>query len=138
MREPLDPVSPLWGHGGAEQEDGVMSERGWKKAERRMAKKLGGTRIPVTGERAGIDIDAGPFVYQLKVRQGMPGYLRKWLDGICGQADQDGASVPMVTGRAYDLRPLRTGVVIWKSPRAHDDNAVVVLRFSDWVALHGK
>ena len=30
-----------------------------------------------------------------------------------------------------------TGVVVWKAPRALDDDAVVVLRLKDWQALHG-
>lgn len=99
-----------------------MSDKGWKAAERRIARKLGGRRIPVTGEREGIDVDAGPFVYQLKVRRGMPKYLSDWLEGIRRQAGNGEA---------------RTGVVIWKSPRAHDDGAVVLLSLADWIALHG-
>ena len=30
-----------------------------------------------------------------------------------------------------------TGVVVWKSPRTLDDDAVVVLRLKDWQDLHG-
>jgi hypothetical protein len=93
----------------------------WKSFERRVAKAVGGRRIPVTGiDRNGCDVDAGPFVYQVKLRQGQPGYLRDWLSGICGQTS-DG-----------------TGVVIWKEPGGRDDEAIVVLRFKDWIAHHGK
>ena len=113
-----------------------MSDKGWKAAERRFAKKLGGRRIPVTGERAGIDIDAGPFVYQLKVRQGMPAYLGEWLDGICGQADGRKLMNPS-DARELGASMTATGVVIWKPPRARGADAVVVLRFKDWEALHG-
>ena len=105
-----------------------MANQTWKNCERRFAKKLGGRRIPVTGERDGIDIDAGPFVYQLKVRKGMPSYLDKWLDGIVGQA----AMRDWETGQS-----VHTGVVIWKPPGDLDDDAVVVLRFKDWRDLHG-
>ena len=43
-------------------------DKSWKAFERRLAKRVGGKRIPVTGERDGADVDAGPFVYQCKLR----------------------------------------------------------------------
>ncbi len=76
---------------------------------------------PVTGERDGADIVAGPFVYQAKLRRGMPSYLRDWLQGIVGAAERQAG--------------LCTGVVVWKAPHARDDDAVVVLRLKDWQAL---
>lgn len=97
-----------------------MADRGWKQRERRMATALGTTRIPVTGERAGADCQTEMFAYQIKSRGRQPEYLRDWLDGIkC--AARDG----------------RIGVVIWQGPRRPDDDALVVLRFKDWVDLHG-
>ena len=56
-------------------------DKSWKAFERRVAKRVGGKRIPVTGERDGADVDAGPFVYQCKLRRGLPSYLRDWLRG---------------------------------------------------------
>ena len=82
---------------------------------------MGGRRIPVTGERGGADVDAGPFVYQAKLRRGLPSYLREWLRGITAAGDRLNA----------------VGVVVWKAPHARDDDAVVVLRLKDWQALHG-
>ena len=82
---------------------------------------MGGRRIPVTGERDGADVDAGPFVYQAKLRRGVPSYLRGWLRGIVSAGERKGS----------------VGVVIWKQPNARDDDAVVVLRLADWQALHG-
>ena len=92
--------------------------------ERRLAKRMGGRRIPVTGERDGADIVAGPFVYQAKLRQRMQSYLRDWLRGIVGAAER------------APLLGQRTGVVVWKAPNARDDDAVVVLRLKDWAVLH--
>ncbi len=61
----------------------------------------------------GADIVAGPFVYQAKLRRGMPSYLRDWLRGIVGAAE-----------RAPSLGQC-TGVVVWNAPNARDDDAVV-------------
>ena len=81
-----------------------MPDKAWKAFERRLATRLGGRRIPVTGERDGADIVAGPFVYQAKLRQRMPSYLRDWLRGIVGAAE-----------RAPSLDQC-TGIVVWKAP----------------------
>ena len=64
---------------------------------------------------------AGPFCYQAKLRRGLPSYLRDWLRGIVAAGERSGT----------------TGVVVWKAPRALDDDAVVVLRLKDWQAWHG-
>ena len=101
-----------------------MTDKAWKAFERRVAKKMGGIRIPVTGAREGADVAGGPFVYQCKLRRGMPSYLRQWLRGIVGAAERNADEV--------------TGVVVWKEPGGRDDDSVVVLRLKDWQALHGK
>ena len=98
-----------------------MADKSWKAFERRVAKRVGGKRIPVTGERDGADVVAGPFVYQAKLRRGMPSYLREWLRGI------------VAAGGRVD----KTGILIWKEPGARDDGAVVVLRLRDWQSWHG-
>ena len=96
-------------------------DKSWKAFERRVAKRMGGRRIPCTGERHGSDVDAGPFQYQCKLRRGVPSYLRDWLRGIVSAGERVNA----------------VGVVIWKAPHGRDDDAVVVLRLADWQALHG-
>ena len=101
--------------------DGNTMDKSWKAFERRLAELVGGKRIPVTGERYGADVDAGPFVYQAKLRRGLPSYLRDWLRGIT----------------AAGARKNATGVVVWKAPHKPDDEAVVILRLKDWQALHG-
>ena len=96
-------------------------DQSWKAFERRVAKRVGGRRIPVTGERDGADVVAAPFVYQTKLRRGVPSYLREWLRGIVAAGERCGS----------------TGVVVWKQPGALDDDAVVVLRLRDWQDWHG-
>ena len=99
-----------------------MSDKGWKQAERRYAADVGETRIPVTGERAGRDFGTrGPFAYQLKTRKAIPAWLFAWLSGIVG------------TARETD----QVGVLVLNRRRARRGDALVVLRWADWVDLHG-
>ena len=99
-----------------------MSNQGWKQAERRYAGDVGETRIPVTGERAGRDFGTrGPFAYQLKTRKTIPTRLFTWVSGIVG------------TARETD----QVGVLVLNRRRARRGDALVVLRWADWVDLHG-
>lgn len=100
-----------------------MSDRSWKAFERRLARDMGSERIPVTGERAGADFEDGLFVYQAKLGRRAPAYLAAWLGGI------------RAAGRAR--RPEKVGVIAWKPKGAEDVEAVVILAWGDWVALHG-
>ena len=94
-----------------------MPDKSWKAFERRLAKRVGGKRIPVTGlDRAGADVVAGPFVYQAKLRRGLPSYLREWLRGIVAAGERKNA----------------IGIVVWKAPREKDDDTIVLLRLKDW------
>ena len=98
-----------------------MADKSWKAFERRLARRVGGKRLACTGEKDGVDVDAGPFVYQAKLRRGLPSYLSEWLRGIVAAGERANA----------------VGVVVWKPPRARDDDALVILRLRDWQALHG-
>ena len=69
-----------------------MADKSWKAFERRIAKRVGGKRIPVTGERDGADVVAGPFVFQAKLRRGLPSYLREWLRGITAAGERKNAT----------------------------------------------
>lgn len=100
-----------------------MSDRAWKAYERRLARDMGRQRIPVTGERCGADFEDGMFVYQAKLGRKMPSYLRAWLVGI--------------RAAGAVRRPEKVGVVVWKPKHAEDADAVVMLAWGDWVALHG-
>ncbi len=102
-----------------------MSDKSWKAFERRLGKRHGGKRIPVTGERDGADVVAvsGPFVIQAKLGRRFPSYLRAWLDGIRAAGQRAGG---------------KTGIVVWKPKGVRDDNAMVLLSLKDWTELHGE
>ena len=93
-----------------------MLEKSWKAFERRIAARVGGKRLPCDGTKDGVDVDGGPFVYQVKLRRGMPSYLRNWLRGITEAGKRTGS----------------IGCVVWKAPGARVDDSVVVLRLRDW------
>lgn len=92
---------------------------GWKGFERRLCRDLGTERIPVTGERHGADGRTSRFSLQFKLRRSLPRWLFAWLAGICDTA----------------TREQRIGVLVLKVPRMKDTDALVVLRWADWVAL---
>jgi hypothetical protein len=102
-----------------------MTDKVWKAFERRCAERLGGRRRPVTGlDRGDGDVFNNMFEAQCKLRTGQPDYLKRWLDSIVRTAKDRG----------------RIGIVIWREPGRGkvDDDALVVMRFSDFVDLHGK
>lgn len=99
-----------------------MPDRAWKAWERRLAKALGGRRIPVTGiDRDGADVVTPMFHVQAKLRRALPAWLWAWLSGIVG------------TAKVHQ----KIGIMVLKRPGQRDDEALVVLRFADWCDLHG-
>lgn len=97
----------------------------WKGFERRCADRMHGIRRPVTGlDRGDGDVFTPMFEIQCKLRNGQPDYLLRWLDGICATASQRN----------------RIGVVVWKSPGQGkpDGDALVIMRWRDFVDLHGE
>jgi len=99
-----------------------MTNASWKAAERAHARDVGTQRIPVTGERDGADFTSGLFGYQLKVRKVIPKYLFDWLDGV----------------RRVSERRHQIGVLVLNRPRRPRRDALVVVRWSDWIDLHGE
>jgi len=96
----------------------------WKAFERRIAARIGGRRRPVTGiDRSDGDAYTNMFEVQCKIRNGQPSYLREWLRGIVATASARG----------------KVGVVVWKQPGRgrNDDDALVIMRWKDFVDLHG-
>ena len=96
----------------------------WKGFERRTAEAVNGKRRPVTGlDRNDGDVYTPMFEIQCKCRRGQPSYLDEWLSGICATAKARG----------------KIGVVIWKTPGQGkpDGDALVIMRFRDFVDLHG-
>ena len=59
--------------------------------------------------------------YQFKLRKMLPSWLFDWQSGIVGTGARRG----------------EIGVLVLKQPGARDEDAVVVVRWRDWVALHG-
>lgn len=98
-----------------------MGNPGWKQFERRMCVDVGTQRIPVTGEREGADGATSLFAFQFKLRRSLPGWLWTWLGGIVAHAEPKG----------------KVGVLVLKKPRMRDEEALVVVRWKDWVDLHG-
>src|SRR5438309_642805 len=65
----------------------IVSERGWKRFERDLARDVGTERIPVTGERDGADFETAVFVYSAKQRAAQfPRTVAAWLDRVVGKA----------------------------------------------------
>lgn len=98
-----------------------MPDKTWKAFERRMSRDMGTERIAVTGERDGADAAAGLFVFQFKLRKVIPEFLFRWLGGIVATGERQG----------------KVGVLVLKTPRMRDDESVVMVRWRDWVELHG-
>jgi hypothetical protein len=96
----------------------------WKKFERELARDVGTERIPVTGERDGADFQTPMFLYQAKFRKAaIPKELSEWLDAARTKAGFDAAG--------------RTAVVVVRRHRRSRQDAVVLLSWGDWLALHG-
>ena len=94
----------------------------WKGYERRVAADLGGQRIPVTGlGRDAADVVTPMFHIQVKLRNSLPSWLWAWVSGICMDAEAG-----------------KIGVLILKRPGERDTEGLVVMRYGDFVDLHGK
>jgi len=102
-----------------------VSDHAWKAFERRTARDHGVERTPVSGRQAdtgGLDWSNQMFAAQVKLGYNEPGYLRTWVDGIRRHAQVRGL----------------VGIVIWKHKWVRDENALVILRYADWLELHGQ
>lgn len=98
-----------------------MHRRTWKKWESHVAADLGGRRMPVTGvDRHGADVVTDMFHCQLKLRNSLPSWLWTWLAGIVATTPKG-----------------KTGVLILRKPRMENTEALVVMRYGDFVELHG-
>lgn len=99
-----------------------MTDKTWKAVERRLARDVGTERVGPSDETGGPDFIAGPVCFQAKSGYRPPAYLLQWLDGIrC----------------AAEFRRL-LGAVVWKAKGAHDADALVFMRWGDWVQLFGE
>lgn len=98
-----------------------MPNRPWKSYERRLCRQMGTERIPVTGERHGADGSTELFCFQFKLRRDLPLWLWAWMTGITLTAKAQG----------------KIGVLVIKRPRQLDSDSLVLVRWQDWVDLHG-
>jgi hypothetical protein len=62
------------------------------------------------------------FHCQLKLRNSLPDWLFDWLGGIVADAKPAG----------------KVGILLLRLPRQKDADALVVMRYSDFLELHGK
>ena len=97
-----------------------MSDKSWKRSERRVAAILGGERVPITGRQRGDapDIRHAWLSPEVKHRAKLP----NWLDDSLAQA--------RAAARDGQL-PI---VVLHEAGRRHDDNLVLVRLgdFREW------
>ena len=91
-----------------------MQRSSWKRAERAIARILGGTRIPVTG-RKGPDVAHPTLSVEVKSRTDLPQYLWEWLGQAADGADE--SKVPVV--------------VLHRAGKSHLGDDLVVLRLAD-------
>lgn len=95
-----------------------MTDKTWKKAERKIAELLGGVRVPVTGRQRGDapDILHETFSIEVKHRESLPDWI---LDAMRqAEASQRGDQIPIAIlhqkGMAYEdsLTVVRLSVII--------------------------
>lgn len=101
-----------------------MTRNTWKATERALARDVRTERIPVTGrqrDKGGSDFSDGFASYQCKDGYAQPAYLEKWMRDAEEYA------------RPRDCVP----VVVWHRRGQRRKDSLVVLRWSDWVDLHG-
>ena len=89
-----------------------MTDKSWKRAERIIAKRLGGQRLGPTG-RHGADVTSNLFSIECKTRKRLPA----WLFGALGQA---------CSGAAGRL-PI---VILHQLGQRHDDD-LALMRLAD-------
>lgn len=99
-----------------------MSEKSWKRAERCIAAKLGGERVPITGRARGDvpDVQAGWCTVEVKTRRRLP----LWLTEAVSQAEASAGD---------DQLP----IVVLHEHGARYSDAVVCMRLADFVSWYG-
>lgn len=99
-----------------------MAEKRWKLGERKVAKALGGVRVPVSGRGDGPDIDHARYALEVKTRK----RRSLLLDSAMAQAEKAAkgtSKVPMVVLHYYGDR---------------FDDAYAVVRLRDVARVEGQ
>ncbi len=98
-----------------------VADRTWKAFERRVAAAVGGVRHPVTGERAGADVESDRLVIQVKRGYTLPKYLRGWLQGMIDWRNANAEG--------------KIACVVWQRKGGPDKDALVFLRLEEFQEL---
>jgi len=110
-----------------------MPSSTWKAVELAVAKKLGGQRIPVTGERAAADVivdDALGAVLFVQVKHRKRGIARD-----VKRVTHDISTKALEARGVAALAP--TGIAVWHTPGDNLGDSIVTMRFADFVDLWG-
>lgn len=94
-----------------------MPDKAWKAFERRFAKRMGTVRIGPTGDD-GADFITDDFVVQCKLRKTVPLWLLDAVDNAVKAAGDE-----------------RKGFALIKKKNMRDNDALVILRYSDFEEL---
>lgn len=82
-----------------------MSDKAWKRAERRWAAIIGGARVPITG-RGCVDVEHPVFASEVKYRQTYPGWFEKALSQCRAAAEKSGKLPIVVLYKAGSEEPV--------------------------------
>ena len=97
-----------------------MPDRAWKRTERKIARRLGGERLPVNGRGNQPDVESPWLAVEVKHRRRLP----VWLTAAVAQA---------VAGAAEGHLPV---VVLHEAGRRHAED-IVCLRLADFEQWFG-
>lgn len=101
-----------------------MSEKHWKRQERKLAVRLGGTRVPITGRTRGSapDIAHDVFAIEVKCRKVIPGWLREAL----------------AQAKACQRSDAQLPIVLLHEQGQRRDAVIVFMTLSDFEAFNGR
>jgi hypothetical protein len=101
----------------------MSPERAWKRAEREIAQRIGGERVPITGRARGSapDIAHNLFAVECKQRRRLPEWIRDAMSQARASARRDQLPIAVLheSGRPYS-------------------SALVVLELADFVDYFGE
>ena len=94
----------------------------WKLVERKIADRIDGTRVPVTGRQRGAtpDIDCEKLSPEVKHRKTLPAWIHDAMDQA--QASKRGEQLP---------------IVVLHGKNMHYDHSMVLVRLDDFIEWYG-
>ena len=102
-----------------------MSDKAWKQSERRMAERLGGVRVPVTGRQRGSAPDIAHERYAIEHKWGqrlISARLHEAVAQALATAMAQGGRIPIVTIEEH-------------KPGRRDNECYVLMRLEDFLEL---